>query len=264
MESLNSGTAHTRRHHMWPWLAAALLLVLAASLWPATTHAQGLPKISLQVEEAKKGGDVAVSLQLIFLLTILSLAPSILIMMTSFTRIVVVLSFLRTAIGTQQMPPNQLLIGLSLFLTFFIMAPAWERINDEAIQPLIADQISYKQALDRGMVPIREFMLKQTREKDMALFVGMAKIKQPRNPSDIPNTVLIPSFIISELRTAFQIGFILFIPFLVIDLVVSSILLSMGMMMLPPVTVSLPFKLLLFVLVDGWNLVIHSLVKSFN
>lgn len=263
MVSLNNRTASTGGH-LWPWLVAALLLVLVASLWPTLADAQGLPKISLQIEDTKKGGDAAVSLQLIFLLTILSLAPSILIMMTSFTRIVVVLSFLRTAIGTQQMPPNQLLIGLSLFLTFFIMAPAWERINDEAIQPLIADQISYKQALDRGMVPIREFMLKQTRQKDMALFVSMAKIKQPRNADDIPNTVLIPSFIISELRTAFQIGFILFIPFLVIDLVVSSILLSMGMMMLPPVTVSLPFKLLLFVLVDGWNLVVHSLVKSFN
>lgn len=264
MESPNNGAACTRRRQLWPWLAAALVIVLAAALWPAATHAQGLPKISLQIEDTKKGGDAAVSLQLIFLLTILSLAPSILIMMTSFTRIVVVLSFLRTAIGTQQMPPNQLLIGLSLFLTFFIMAPAWERVNDEAIQPLIADQISYKQALDRGMVPIREFMLRQTRQKDMALFVSMAKIKQPRNATEIPNTVLIPSFIISELRTAFQIGFILFIPFLVIDLVVSSILLSMGMMMLPPVTVSLPFKLLLFVLVDGWNLVVHSLVKSFN
>ncbi|MBI2506086.1 MAG: flagellar type III secretion system pore protein FliP [Candidatus Latescibacteria bacterium] len=245
-------------------MAATALLALAVWLWPAAADAQGLPKISIQVEEAKTGGDVAVSLQLILLLTILSLAPSILIMMTSFTRIVVVLSFLRTAIGTQQMPPNQLLIGLSLFLTFFIMAPAWERINDEAIQPLIADQISYQQALDRGMVPIREFMLKQTRQKDMALFVSMAKIKQPRNAGEVPNTVLIPSFIISELRTAFQIGFILFIPFLVIDLVVSSILLSMGMMMLPPIMVSLPFKLLLFVLVDGWNLVVHSLVKSFN
>ncbi|MCC7264552.1 MAG: flagellar type III secretion system pore protein FliP [Candidatus Latescibacteria bacterium] len=254
--------APTRR--WWPWLLAAALVALAAGLWPAVADAQGLPKISLQVEDAKKGGDVAVSLQLIFLLTILSLAPSILIMMTSFTRIVVVLSFLRTAIGTQQMPPNQLLIGLSLFLTFFVMAPAWERVNDEAIQPLIAERITYQQAMDRGMVPIREFMLKQTRQKDMALFVSMAKIKQPRNASEIPNTVLIPSFIISELRTSFQIGFILFIPFLVIDLVVSSILLSMGMMMLPPITVSLPFKLLLFVLVDGWNLVVHSLVKSFN
>ena len=203
-------------------------------------------------------------MQIIFLLTILSLAPSILIMMTSFTRIVVVLSFLRTAIGTQQMPPNQLIVGLSLFLTFFIMAPVWERVNDDAIQPLIEDEIPYQEALDKGMEPIREFMLKQTRQKDMALFVRMANIKQPRNHTEIPNSVLIPSFIISELRTAFQIGFILFIPFLVIDLVVASILLSMGMMMLPPVMVSLPFKILLFVLIDGWNLLIQSLVKSFN
>ena len=244
------------------WMGA--LVFLCAIISAESAFAQGLPKISLQVEDAQEGGDAAVSLQIIFLLTILSLAPSILIMMTSFTRIVVVLSFLRTAIGTQQMPPNQLLIGLSLFITFFVMSPVWDRVNDEAIQPLVADEIPYKVALDRGMEPIREFMLKQTRQKDMALFVRMARIPQPRNRSEIPNSVLIPSFIISELRTAFQIGFILFIPFLVIDLVVSSILLSMGMMMLPPFMVSLPFKILLFVLVDGWNLLMQSLVKSFN
>jgi flagellar biosynthetic protein FliP len=227
--------------------------------------AQALPSISLSVDQAKEGGDAAVSLQLIFLLTILSLAPSILIMMTSFTRIVVVLSFLRQAIGTNgQMPPNQLIIGLALFLTFFVMAPVWERVNSEAIQPLVADEIPYQEALDKGMQPMREFMLKQTRQKDMALFVKMARISQPATYNDIPSSVLIPSFIISELRTAFQIGFILFVPFLVIDLVVSSILLSMGMMMLPPIMVSLPFKILLFVLVDGWNLVVQSLVKSFH
>jgi|TARA_B100000676_G_scaffold293104_1_gene329452 flagellar biosynthetic protein FliP len=245
-------------------IVLAIVLLGAMSLFADAAQAQALPKISLQVEDAKEGGDAAVSLQIIFLLTILSLAPSILIMMTSFTRIVVVLSFLRTAIGTQQMPPNQLIIGLSLFLTFFVMAPVWDRVNDDAIQPLVEDQIPYTEALDKGMEPIREFMLKQTRQKDMALFVRMAQIKQPRNHKEIPNSVLIPSFIISELRTAFQIGFILFIPFLVIDLVVSSILLSMGMMMLPPIMVSMPFKILLFVLVDGWNLLIQSLVKSFN
>ena len=245
-------------------IVLAVVLLGAMSLFADAAQAQALPKISLQVEDAKEGGDAAVSLQIIFLLTILSLAPSILIMMTSFTRIVVVLSFLRTAIGTQQMPPNQLIIGLSLFLTFFVMAPVWDRVNDDAIQPLVEDQIPYTEALDKGMEPIREFMLKQTRQKDMALFVRMAQIKQPRNHKEIPNSVLIPSFIISELRTAFQIGFILFIPFLVIDLVVSSILLSMGMMMLPPIMVSMPFKILLFVLVDGWNLLIQSLVKSFN
>ena len=241
-------------------LGVALVLVLAP-----VAEAQVLPKISFSVEDAQEGGDAAVSLQLIFLLTILSLAPSILIMMTSFTRIVVVLSFLRTAMGTNgQMPPNQLIIGLALFLTFFVMAPVWERVNTNAIQPLIEDEIPYKEALDRGMKPMREFMLKQTREKDMALFVRMARMQQPTTRDDIPNTVLIPSFIISELRTAFQIGFILFVPFLVIDLVISSILLSMGMMMLPPIMVSLPFKILLFVLVDGWNLVVQSLVRSFH
>ena len=246
------------------WGGILVLGLLLLCCWNGEAAAQGLPKISLQVEEAKRGGDAAVSLQIIFMLTILSLAPSILIMMTSFTRIVVVLSFLRTAIGTQQMPPNQLLIGLSLFLTFFIMAPVLERVNNEAIQPLIEDQIPYKEALDKGMEPMREFMMKQTRQKDMALFIRLARVHQPRNRSEIPNSVLIPSFIISELRTAFQIGFILFIPFLVIDLVVASILLSMGMMMLPPIMVSLPFKILLFVLVDGWNLIVQSLVKSFH
>jgi flagellar biosynthetic protein FliP len=245
-------------------IQGASLAVLLGILGGATTAAAQLPKISLQIEEAVQGGDAAVSLQLIFLLTILSLAPSILIMMTSFTRIIVVLSLLRTAIGTQQMPPNQLIIGLALFLSFFVMAPTWEQVNDLAIQPLIAEQISSKEALERGMAPMREFMLKQTRQKDMALFMSLARLERPDNRDQIPNSVLIPSFIISELRTAFQIGFILFIPFLVIDLVVSSILLSMGMMMLPPIMVSLPFKILLFVLVDGWNLIVHSLVKSFH
>jgi len=242
------------------WLLVAMLPLLLAS----DSTAQTLPKISLQVEDAGQGGDAAVSLQIIFLLTILSLAPSILIMMTSFTRIVVVLSFLRSAIGTQQMPPNQLIVGLALFLTFFVMAPVWERVNDDAIQPLIEDEIPYQEALDQGMQPIREFMLKQTRQKDMALFVRLARQPQPTSREDIPNSVLIPSFIIGELRTAFQIGFILFVPFLVIDLVVASILLSMGMMMLPPIMVSLPFKILLFVLVDGWNLIVQSLVASFR
>ena len=256
----------SRLQGMRPSVYWGLLLILAVMCcsWNAEASAQTLPKISLQVEEAEQGGDAAVSLQIIFLLTILSLAPSILIMMTSFTRIVVVLSFLRTALGTQQMPPNQLIIGLSLFLTFFVMAPVWERVNNEAIQPLIDEEIPYKVALDRGMVPMREFMLKQTREKDLALFVRLARIQQPRNRGDIPNSVVIPSFIIGELRTAFQIGFILFVPFLVIDLVVASILLSMGMMMLPPIMVSLPFKILLFVLVDGWNLIVQSLVASFK
>ena len=246
----------------WFWSLPLGILFLVAEI--TEIQAQVIPKISLQVEDAATGGDAAVSLQIIFLLTVLSLAPSILIMMTSFTRILVVLSFLRSALGIQQMPPNQLLIGLSLFLSFFVMAPVWDEVNDNAIQPLIADEIPYREALDRGMEPMRDFMMKQTRQKDMALFIRMAHISQPQTRSEIPTSVLIPSFIISELRTAFQIGFILFVPFLVIDLVVASILLSMGMMMLPPIMVSLPFKILLFVLVDGWNLIVQSVVRSFH
>ena len=206
----------------------------------------------------------AAPLRILILFAVLAILPGIVISMTAFLRIVLVLGFTRNAIGLQQMPPNQLIVGLSLFLTFFVMAPVWDRVNDDAIQPLVEDEIPYAEALDKGMEPIREFMLKQTRQKDMALFVRMAQIKQPRNHKEIPNSILIPSFIISELRTAFQIGFILFIPFLVIDLVVSSILLSMGMMMLPPIMVSLPFKILLFVLVDGWFMIVGSLVRSFG
>ncbi len=204
------------------------------------------------------------ALQLLVLFTILSLAPSILIMMTSFTRIIIVLSFLRNAIGTQQTPPNQVLIGIALFLTFFLMAPIATEINQEAIQPYLAGEVGQEEALDIAMEPIREFMFKQTREKDIALFLRIAKIDNVNEIKDIPTRVLVPSFIISELKTAFQIGFILFIPFLVIDMVVASTLMSMGMMMLPPVMISLPFKLLLFIMVDGWNLIIGQLVSSFK
>lgn len=204
------------------------------------------------------------AIQLLILFTILSLAPSILIMMTSFTRIIIVLSFLRNAIGTQQTPPNQVLIGIALFLTFFLMAPIATQINEEAVQPYLAEEISQEDALDIAMSPIREFMFRQTKEKDVALFLRIAKIDNVNSIEDIPTRVLIPSFIISELKTAFQIGFILFIPFLVIDMVVASTLMSMGMMMLPPVMISLPFKLLLFIMVDGWNLIIGQIVSSFK
>jgi flagellar biosynthetic protein FliP len=195
---------------------------------------------------------------------VLSLAPSILIMMTCFTRIVVVLTFLKQALGTQNAPPNQMLMGLSLFLTFFVMAPTFDRINDEALQPYLADKVSFDQALKDGMRPLREFMLRQVNEKDLALMVRISKSPPPRNVDDIGNLTLIPAFCISELRAAFIIGFLLYIPFLVIDMVVSSVLMSMGMMMLPPVMISTPFKLILFVLVDGWNLVIYQLVASFR
>ncbi|NLV88037.1 MAG: flagellar type III secretion system pore protein FliP [Tissierellia bacterium] len=204
------------------------------------------------------------SLQLLFLLTILTLAPSILIMMTGFTRILIVLAFVRNALGLQQTPPNQVIIGIALFLTFFIMAPIAAEINNEAIQPYINSEISQEVAMERAMTPIRDFMFKQTRDKDLGLFLNMKGIDRVSNLDEIPTHVLIPAFIISELKTAFQIGFIIFIPFLVIDMVVASTLMAMGMMMLPPVIISLPFKLLLFVMVDGWNLIAKSLVLGFN
>jgi flagellar biosynthetic protein FliP len=196
-------------------------------------------------------------------MTVLSLAPAILIMVTSFTRIVIVLSLLRKALGTMQMPPNQIMIGLALFLTFFIMAPVWHKINQSALQPYLDKEISHQKALQNAAVPLREFMFKQTREKDLSLFVDIAKLNRPKNIDDIPTSVLIPSFIISEVKTAFQIGLLLYVPFLIIDMVVASVLLSMGMMMLPPIMVSLPFKLMLFVLADGWYLLVGSLVKGF-
>jgi len=245
----------------------ALLVLAALLLIPAAAWAQGqslpLPTIKIGVGEAKDAGEVSILIQILILLTVLSLAPAILIMMTSFTRLVVVFSFLRHALGTQQMPPNQILIGLSLFLTFFIMTPVWSTIHEKALVPYQEKKISQGQALDEALKPVRQFMFKQTREKDLALFVNMAKIAKPKNKEEIPTTVLLPAYMISELKTAFQIGCLLYIPFLVIDMVVSSILLSMGMMMLPPVMISLPFKALLFVLVDGWNLIVGSLVKSF-
>lgn len=204
------------------------------------------------------------SLQILLLMTVLSLAPAILMLMTSFTRIIVVLSFVRNALGTQQLPPNQVLIGLSLFLTFFVMAPTWNQINTGAVQPYLKNQITQTEALAKAEEPLRTFMFKQTRENDLELFVGLAKMPRPKTYRDIPTYVLIPAFIISELKTAFQMGFAIFIPFMVIDMIVSSTLMSVGMMMLPPMMVSLPFKLLLFVLVDGWHLVVQSLVTSFH
>ena len=206
---------------------------------------------------------MAVVLQIFLLMTILSLAPAILIMLTSFTRVVIVLSLLRRALGTMQMPPNQVIVGLALFLTFFIMTPVWHQINRTALQPYLENQIDQQQALKNAAEPLREFMFKQTREKDLALFVDIAKAERPKDVNDISISVLIPSFIISEVKTAFQIGLLLYVPFLIIDMVVASVLLSMGMMMLPPIMISLPFKLMLFVLADGWNLLIGSLVRSF-
>lgn len=207
--------------------------------------------------------NVSTSVKLMLLLTVLSLAPSILILMTSFTRIMIVLSFVRTSIGTPQMPPNQVVVGLALFMTFFIMTPTFNEVNDAALTPLFNNEINLEEAYSRASLPMKEFMSKHTRQKDLALFLGYSGIERPETVEDIPLTALVPAFAISEMKTAFQIGFMIFIPFLVIDMVVASVLMSMGMMMLPPVMISLPFKILLFVLVDGWYLVVRSLLISF-
>jgi flagellar biosynthetic protein FliP len=230
----------------------------------SSISAQVLPKLTLSVADTNKPGDVTTALQVLFLVTILALAPSILIMMTSFVRIIIVLSFLRRAIGTQTMPPDQIMVGLALFLTLFIMMPVFTEMNEKAIQPYINQQIQFKEALKLAGNPVRNFMLRQVNEKDVALFVRISKMPPPRNVDDLPFEVIIPAFITGELKTGFIIGFILFIPFLVIDMIVASTLLSMGMMMLPPVMISMPFKIILFVLVDGWHLIVRQLVTSFN
>ncbi len=238
-------------------LTGALALVV-----PTLTLSQPLPKVSVQVDQAQDPSELSTTLQIIILMTVLALAPSILIMITSFIRFAVVLSFLRHAMGIHQAPPNQLLVALALILTFFVMAPVINQSYTDGIKPYLDKEINQEEALQKGTKPFREFMLAQTREKDLALFVDIAKLEQPAQPDDIPFHVLVPGFVISELRTAFQIAFVLFIPFLIIDMVVASVLMSMGMMMLPPIIVSLPFKILLFVLVDGWYLLVKSLVES--
>ncbi len=245
-----------------------LLLASSASAQPAKpTPASPLP-VTLNIGFQGAGGtggvpDVDVAIQILFAITLLTLAPSIILLMTCFMRIAIVLSFVRSALSMQSTPSNQVIIGLSLFLTLFIMAPTWERIDAEALGPYRAKQITSEEALNRASLPIRSFMLKQTRPKDVELFVEMAKLG-PTSLENLPLKVVIPGFIISELRTAFQMGFLLFIPFILIDLVVATVLMSMGMMMMPPVTVSMPLKILLFVLVDGWNLVVRSIVLSFG
>ncbi len=239
------------------------LLTTGFPVWGAT-QALPIPRLELGVGSANTPAETAQSLQILLLLTVLSLAPAILIMTTSFIRIVIVLSFTRNAIGTNQMPPNQVMIGLALFLTFFTMAPTWSVVNDTALQPYLKGQLSQEAAFGKAMDPVRKFMFKQTRTKDLKLFIQAAHLARPKSEADIPSQVLIPAFIISELKTAFQIGFMIFIPFLVIDMIVASTLMSMGMMMLPPVMISLPFKILLFVMVDGWHLVAQSLIMSFH
>ena len=241
-----------------------LLSLLLAACTPGEIGGQSVPSVNIGVGQAAGPQETVTSLQILLLLTVLSLAPAFLIMVTAFTRIIIVLSLIRNAIGVPQLPPNQVLLGLALFLTFFVMAPVWQRVQTEAVTPFTEGQISQPQAFSNAEQPVRQFMLRQVREKDLSLFVFLARIEQPRTVDDVPTYVVVPAFIISELKTAFQMGFVIFIPFLIIDMVVSTVLMSMGMMMLPPVLISLPFKILLFVLVDGWYLLSRALVLSFN
>lgn len=240
-----------------------LALLTPLQSWAAGSGGVSLPNISMSMSNGSPTETVT-ALRILILFTVLSLAPAILIMMTSFTRIVVVLSFLRQALSTHNMPPNQLIIGLSLFLSFFVMAPVIKDISENALTPYLDEKIDQSTAISRAETPLRTFMFKQTREKDLMLFLEMSGSVKPKTKRDVPTWVLIPAFMISELKTAFQIGFMLYLPFLIIDMVVASVLMAMGMMMLPPVVISLPFKLLLFVLVDGWDLVVGSLVRSFG
>jgi len=247
-------------------LVVVMLVFLLFFLIPSQVQAQGFPIPSFQFEfgEGEGAEDLALSLQIIFLLTILSLAPAILILTTSFTRVIIVLSFIRNALATQQMPPNQILIGLALFLTFFIMSPVWGDVFENAWVPFTEDEITQEEAIDNALDPLRTFMFEQTREEDLALFLQYSEVNNPESIDDIPTHVVIPAFVISELKTAFQIGFLIFVPFLIIDMIVASTLMSMGMLMLPPVMISLPFKILLFVLVDGWHLITRSLLIGFS
>jgi len=241
-----------------------ILFLLIIFVIPQISIGQSaIPKISLSIDKATNPTELVPTLQILFMLTILTLAPSILMMMTAFTRIIIVFHFLRQSLATQTVPTNQILVGLALFITFFIMKPVIEKVNDTALQPYLRQEINQPEALEKAGIPIKAFMLKQTRAKDLKLFIDMKGGEKPTTAQEISLSVLIPAFIISELKTAFQIGFLLYLPMLLIDLVVGSVLLSMGMMMLPPVMIAMPFKLLLFVLVDGWYLIVESLIKGF-
>jgi flagellar biosynthesis protein FliP len=245
-------------------LLTPLLLFLGQDPVFAEIDTTPIPGIHFDMEGSEDLEGTALSIKLILLLTILSVAPSILLLMTSFTRIAIVLSFVRTALGTQQMPPTQVIMGLSIILTFFVMGPTFQEVNNQALQPFLEGKISQEDALDQAVSPMKEFMAKQTRESDLQLFLEYRNTKNIQSIEDIPLTALVPAFAISELKTAFQMGFLIFIPFIIIDMIVASVLMAMGMMMVPPSLISLPFKILLFILVDGWNLVVQSLFVSFK
>ncbi|MGG4146164.1 flagellar type III secretion system pore protein FliP [Paenibacillus algorifonticola] len=246
------------------WWIALVAVQLAGLIFQSHAFAEPLPNVEINFGNTGSDQPNPSALSILLLITVLSIAPAILVLMTSFTRIIIVLSFVRTSLGTQMMPPNQVLIGLAMFLTFFIMAPTFSQVNEVALQPYLKGEISQTAAFEKASVPMKAFMFKQTREKDLKLFMDYTKTEKPKTYEDIPLTVLVPAYAISEIKTAFQMGFLIFIPFLVIDMIVSSTLMAMGMMMLPPVMISLPFKLLLFVMVDGWYLIVKSLLLSFN
>jgi len=247
-----------------PFKCSLFWVSLLFIILPFWVQAQGLPSVTVSMDGATNPKEISKTLQILFMIAILSLAPAIVITMTSFTRFIIVFSLLRHALGTQQVPPNQVMIGLALFMSFIVMGPTLNRINDEALQPYMKNEILQKDALAAAVKPLREFMLQHTREEDLGLFLSLSSGKKPSKAEDVTTASLIPSFIISEMKTAFQIGFMIYIPFLVIDIIVASVLLAMGMLVLPPVIISLPFKLMLFVLVDGWNLIVGSLVRSFE
>ncbi|OXM15996.1 flagellar biosynthetic protein FliP [Paenibacillus herberti] len=246
----------------WKWMLSMLVAGALSLALQQSAYAEPLPGIDISIGGEESGGTSAISL--VLLITVMTIAPSILILMTSFTRIVIVLGFVRTSLGTQQMPPNQVMIGLALFLTLFIMAPTLSQVNEVALQPYIKGELTQTEALEQAAKPMKKFMFQHTREKDLLLFLNYSKAERPKTYEDISLTVLVPAYAISELKTAFQMGFMIFIPFLIIDMVVASTLMAMGMMMLPPVMISLPFKILLFVLVDGWYLIVKSLLLSFS
>ena len=247
-----------------PIVRPVALLLPALILLPGAVAAAGLPTLSIGVQEAATPAEVSTALQVLLILTVLSVAPAILLMTTAFTRIIIVLSFVRQAMGTQNTPPNQVLLGLALFLTLFVMAPTLNALNDRAVQPYMAERITQQQALEQSVAVMRDFMFSQVQESELQLFIEITKEEQPENPKEVSTLILVPAFMLSELKRAFQMGFMIYVPFLVIDMLVSSVLMAMGMMMLPPIVISLPFKLLLFVLVDGWQLVVGSLMQSFG
>ncbi|HHY68953.1 MAG: flagellar type III secretion system pore protein FliP [Bacillota bacterium] len=264
MDNISKKTKNCNKMKLFALVLVGLSLVLFASKPAFAASGTIVPDINITVDGQSESGGLITSLRILAALTVLTLAPAILILTTSFTRIVVVFSFLRAGLGTQQTPPNQVLIGLALLLTFFIMTPTWGEINEAAIAPYMEGEISAEEALDRGQQPVLNFMLRQTRKKDLELFAVIGESETPLNPEDMSLVQIVPAFAISELKTAFEIGFLLFLPFLVIDMVIASTLMSMGMLMLPPVLISLPFKILLFVLVDGWGLLTRSLISGFR